>query len=319
MRRILVGTVLLVLSISAGAAQQLLVFPAVTDEVPGEDGSLWVTVVRVVKVDPHDDVTIRRIWTCLPGGGHIDEPPDAPSWDLPARGDDYYIDRLLQVRGHDLLVGSGSAVGAVALRVEGGDVLAHSHVLDVTRGVDLPPVGARGLGQLIPAVQSPLSGPSHIPWLGGCSWVPCSDPPPVAVLWEHMRNNIGLVNPNPEPLTITASVIPFSSSSPPNSTNPAWQLPSQETFTKHIPAYGWVQFHWQSDATYGEDPTYGGGYIADLGFVINLAPDKDLPYYAYASVVFSPDPTSGVPAFSDPMYVPAEPGYIKVGWEDGTD
>jgi len=27
-------------------------------------------------------------------------------------------------------------------------------------------------------------------------------------------------------------------------------------------------------------------------------------------VVFSPDPDTGVPEFSDPMFIPAEPGYI---------
>ena len=35
-----------------------------------------------------------------------------------------------------------------------------------------------------------------------------------------------------------------------------------------------------------------------------------MPYYAYASVVFSPDPDSGNQMFSDPMFVPAEPGYV---------
>lgn len=52
-------------------------------------------------------------------------------------------------------------------------------------------------------------------------------------------------------------------------------------------------------------------FLPHAGFVISLTPDRDdLPYYAYASVVFSPDPDTGVPEFSDPMFIPAEPGYI---------
>jgi hypothetical protein len=46
------------------------------------------------------------------------------------------------------------------------------------------------------------------------------------------------------------------------------------------------------------------------GFIVSLTPDSELPYYAYASVVFTPDPASGAPQFSDPMFVPAEPGYV---------
>ena len=45
-------------------------------------------------------------------------------------------------------------------------------------------------------------------------------------------------------------------------------------------------------------------------FVINLDPHQSFAYFAYASTVFAPDPDSGVPVFNDPMFIPAEAGYI---------
>jgi hypothetical protein len=292
---------LLVVSLLASSvawSQQLLVFPAVTDELPGANGSLWVTVVKIVKVNPRDTVTLHRKWVCVPGGGFVDDPDTGPSWTLETGS---FANRLALVWGGELLVGAGSSVGGIALEVEGGEVLGHAYVADVSRGLNLPPNYSFGQGQLIPAYRDALDGPSFIPWLAGCENLPCSADPPA--VWDHMRNNIGLLNPNPQPLTVTGTALAFSS-------NPAAQVGSDDDrFVKEVPPYGWVQFHWQADGIYGSDQ-FGVPYQAGGGFIMNLTPDKDLPYYAYASVVFSPDPESGIPAFSDPMYVPAEPGYV---------
>jgi len=303
MRRNTMSVLALLCICSVASAQQLLVFPAVTDEVPGLNDSLWVTMVRIVKADPRDAVTIRRKWVCLPGGGFVDDPATAPAWSM--EGPNTH-DRVLGLSGHDLLRATGATSGAVALEVGGGEVLAHAYVVDVLRGLYYPTTDfAVGQGQLIPPFESPLQGPSHIPWLGACRNSPCSQDPPER--WDYLRNNIGLVNPNPEPLSLTGTVIPFSVSAD------LIEIPHEEhapeTFAKEVPAFGWLQFHWMAELRYGENEL-GLPMIASGGFVISLTPDKDLPYYAYASVVFTPDPESGVDAFNDPMYVPAEPGYI---------
>jgi hypothetical protein len=283
---------------ASGWTQQLLVFPVVTDSLPGRYDSEWETLVRMIKVDPRDPVTIRRKWVCLPGGGFVDDPADAPFWDL--TGQDV-LSRSVIVFGDSLLRGTDASVGAVGLEVDGGPVLAHANVADVTRGYSK----WFGTGQYVAAVQEPLVGPSHIQFVGGCRWNPCSEAPPEA--WQNLRNNIGIVNPNPDPLLITGTVIPF----------PVFfyvggpvEYPDEdpETFVREVPPYGWLQFHWEATRAYWlpwEDisPAYAG-------FVISLTPDGDQPYYAYASIVFSPDPASGTDGFSDPMFVPAEPGYI---------
>ncbi len=76
------------------------------------------------------------------------------------------------------------------------------------RTATVPFTNAAGQGQFIRAIEEPLIGPSHIPWLGGCLNAPCSNPD--GNTWNFHRNNIGLVNPNSEPLTVTGVVLLFS-------------------------------------------------------------------------------------------------------------
>jgi len=309
--RTMMKTLVLVLGVAAsGWSQQLLVFPVVTDELPGLHGSLWVTNVRLVAASPeYEDIDTRRAWVCLEGGGFEDEPGSAPNWGL--GGDN----RVAVLTGGDLLNGAGQ-VGAVGIEVDGGELIAHAYIADVrygdySSGFSSP--WAFGQGQLVPAMTEPLVGPSHIPWLGGCRNLPCSQDPPEH--WDYLRNNIGLVNPNPVPMTFEGTVIPFGywALNMPGTINELPQDPP-ETFTKTVPAYGWLQFRWEATFDYRHATAFPVS-SARNGFIVSLTPDSDLPYYAYASVVFTPDPESGNPELNDPMYVAAEPGFIAPrGW-----
>lgn len=309
-----IGIVALVMAVSAtGWSQQLLVFPAITDELPGLHGSLWVTNVRLVKEDWSDEVVVRRAWVCLEDGGFEDPPDDPPMWSMV----DPFYERAIVLTGRDLLQGSGQA-GAVGLLVEGGELIAHAYVADARYGAYQEPFPpgewAFGQGQLEPAIMEPLIGPSHIPWLGGCLNNPCAQAPPER--WDYLRNNIGLVNPNPEPMTVVGTVIPFGYWTNGFFVAAIGEIPQDppETFTKTMPAYGWLQFRWEANTRYTGGVLYTGP--ATNGFIVSLTPDSDLPYYAYASVVFTPDPESGAPQFNDPMFVPAEPGFVAPWSED---
>lgn len=303
-RRMIIFGVLLAV-VTTAWAQQTIVFPAVTDEQPGWHDSLWVTSVRLFKVDPGPRVTVRRKWVCLPDGGFADDPATAPTWAMPERDG---FGRVLVKWGEDMLRFTDATIGAVGLEIIGDtNVLAHSIVMDVNRGSYHPGAWSFGQGQLVPAMREPLVGASHIPWVGGCKNAPCSRKP--TALWDHLRNNIGIVNPNAEPLTIRGKVIPISYAAE------AFMFgefpdPDPETFVKTVRPYGWLQFRWVAEHFYGENQ-WEAWQPPWTGFIISLTPDKDdLPYYAYASVVFTPDPDSGIPVFNDPMYVPAEPGYV---------
>ena len=233
----------------------------------------------------------------------------APTWSLAewSAGD-----RFWYALGGELFEGVEASVGAVGIEVEGGEVLAHANVVDVNWGFYSQAYKvAFGQGQHITALEAPLVGPSHIPWLGGCRGLSCEHDPDED--WQYLRNNIGIINPNPEPLTITGTVLPFGYLD--TSTGSVWQEwagGDPETFHKVIPPYGWNQFHWWSLRWYaGLD----GGFYPWAGFVISLTPNSALPYYAYASVVFSPDPDPNVTVFNDPMFIPAEPGYVPPVFE----
>jgi len=298
-------TGVLLIAATAAPAQQLLVFPAVTDERPGVNGSLWVTTAMVIKTDPDDEVTVRRKWVCLADGGFVDDPATAPTWQLGAHA---ASGRLMLSLGGELLEGTGATAGAVALEVEGGEVIAHSNIMDIRWGRYRPFYPeVFGQGQHVPALRTPLLGPSHIPWLGGCRGNRCVE----NNIWQFLRNNIGIVNPNPEALIITGAVLPFGYAAGDGQVPGIGEWngsPVVETFSITVPAFGWKQFNWKSTVDYVGQFT---SFSPHTGFVISLTPDReDLPYYAYASVVFSPDPDTGVPEFSDPMFIPAEPGYI---------
>ncbi|RLB40675.1 MAG: hypothetical protein DRH30_08155 [Deltaproteobacteria bacterium] len=304
----LFSTILLVavvLTSSASAsAQQTFVIPAVSDNTLGVNGSVWATEVQIIKKDPQASLTVRRLWVCVPEGGFLEDPGAALVWEMPRRNN--ARDRLLTLLGDDLLEGTDSSLGAVALVIEGGEAIVNARVADISRGrwLGMTPLGQ---GQRIPATPDPLTGGSYIPWLGGCRNAPCNLSQ--APNWDYFRNNIGLVNPNPEPLVVSGLAIPFG---PGDHGEPIeFDLTglTQETFERTVPPYGWVQFAWVATQYY-EFSMWGDWRIPMASFLINLEPDQDLPYFAYASTVFAPDPDSGVPAFNDPMFIPAESGYI---------
>ncbi len=296
------------------SAQQTIVLPAVSDNVHGVNGSIWATEVQIIKMDPDDHPTIRRLWVCVEGGGFADDPDTAPTWEMwrPERHA-----RMLQLSGADLLVGTDASLGAVALEIEGGEVIVNARVADVSKGTMW---GATpfGQGQLIPTDGEFQVGPAHLPWLGGCLNIPCNVVP--RGRWNYYRNNIGFVNPNPEPLVLDGVALAYGAFEATDTPHELWPrtfpvASERDMFTKIVPPYGWLQFPWYSAAIF-DSFVWHQPSLPHVGFIISLTPDSDLPYYAYASVVFAPDPESGIPDFNDPLFIPARPGFVApFDWE----
>ncbi len=300
--------ILLCLSSVVGA-QQTIVLPAVSNNVPGVNGSIWSTELLVIKANPSDQITIRRLWVCLEGGGFADDPESAPTWEMNRTGP---AQRILSIKGGELLSGTEASLGAVALKVEGGEVIANARIADISKGgiwLGTP----FGQGQLINFAAQPLVGGSHLPWLGGCVRQPCNNPDPpdgwLPTLWNAYRNNIGLINPNPTTQRFSGVVLAFGDDGMPYLLELGEDGVGPESFSKELPPYGWTQFHWVSNRDYGTT-LFDYRRIPHAGFLISLTPDSELPYYAYASVVFSPDPQSDIPAFNDPLFIPAKPGFV---------
>ncbi|MCD4749775.1 MAG: hypothetical protein K8R59_10425 [Thermoanaerobaculales bacterium] len=290
----------LFLSFSMTVAAEVYVLPAVAAGVEGDHGSLWETEVRILSVDPLAEIEIRRLWVCTPEGGFLDDPETAPIWMI------WGADRGLRITGEYILgVESDLELGAVALEITGGQVLVNSYVADVSVGETVPQAPAiYGLGQLIPAQTQALTGPSHLSWLGACNDFGGGGLP--SECRSSYRNNIGLVNPGPESMVFTVRVLPMGGG---QELGLRWA--QVEEFEIVVPPYGWKQTSWMPSL----------GYLGVSGFahyaewtIVNLIPEDERPYYAYVSVVFSPDDPEITP-FSDPAFVPAKPGYIPLGRE----
>jgi len=310
MKRLMIASLLALAASATCAAGDIYVLPAVAALQPGFNGSLWATEVRVIKLDPAADVTVRRLWVCVPEGGFADDPSTAPEWALPAALPDDPLPpfQLLPLSGADLLQGTTSKVGAAALEVEGGDVLVYSQVADIKfggaafpGGQNLGAVPVYGLGQGIPPMTEPLLGASHVPWLkADTEPVSKQDPFPCT---SPYRNDIGIVNPNPTPLHIAANALFFD-------VVQQKPQPDKDGFAVDVPPYGWIQTPFRA-AREADCITVPFGQTCTCAFagVMNLTPDTNAPYYAYASVVYTP-PDPNLPQFSDPMFVPARPGAI---------
>lgn len=301
MKRWILIAATIVIAFPAGAGE-LYVLPVVVDNVRGLEGSLWETQIRVVKMDRFDDIVIRRAWVCLEDGGFDDDPATAPTWEWPFRAD---RGRSMLLTASDLFEGTSADRGAVALEVEGGELLVDVSIVDVSLGGlvlssrELP----FGIGQTYSAVTSPNSGASHFSWLGGCygerSLSDYCD--------NHYRNNIGLVNPNPEPMDYRITVFPFLSS-----VSLVASPEEGEVYT--LPAFGWRQFAWPLDEWLPIFETIYYLRSYPLYGVANLEPEDDLPYYAYVSVVYTTPPGVSSPAVSDPYFQLAQPGTIGPYW-----
>lgn len=210
--------------------------------------------------------------------------------------------------GQDLLGQDGEhQLGAVALEITGGEVLVNSFVADVSVGETVPEAWAiYGLGQLIPAQTAALTGPSHLSWLGACNDFPGTAFGPGPRCRSPYRNNIGLVNPSPDQMIFTVRVLPMG-----ETYELGLNSAQMEEFEIVVPPYGWKQTSWMPSLGYGG--VFGFGYYA-WWTILNLIPEDERPYYAYVSVVFSPDDPEVTP-FSDPSFMPAKPGYIPLGYE----
>lgn len=280
---------------ASAVAGDLYVLPVVADGVAGRFGSLWETQIRIVKVNAADTVVIRRAWVCLEGGGFVDDPGTAPTWEL-EEANSITGGWNLDLTAADVLAGTGAQLGGVALDVEGGALLIDVSIVDVSVGGFAwggPPL-PYGIGQTYGAARAPLEGASHLSWIGGCYGYDirqhCDD---------KYRNNVGLLNPNPQPLVVELEVIQFADTrlgGTPGAT--AWLPPfgwRQADFPLNEPGSLWTPFQVWSFPRYG---------------VMNLQPQSDLPYYAYVSVVYTSPEGATIPRVSDPSFQLAQPGQI---------
>jgi hypothetical protein len=292
--------VLLALLSAAWGDAETVVLPVVARGVHGMNGSVWDSEVRISGPNMQIPWHVKRVWVALADGGFVDDPASAPNWPFP----DFAMPSglifptgITVLTGDQLLQGTAASKGAVALDIEGtgNSVFLHNvNTLGQARlpqDADAPPCCLPGNGQLIRAFTDPLVGRAFIPWITSGRW--------------PYRVSVGLINPTSQPRTIVITLDGFWPIGPEETVSDGtyWMRynlgNSNAMLEVNLPQWGFRQIDNLASVMLQECPSctwLDRVAPADIG----LRDDQtQLPYYAYASVVWTP--------LNDPEFIAAVP------------
>ncbi|HUK11760.1 MAG TPA: hypothetical protein VLW17_00545 [Thermoanaerobaculaceae bacterium] len=275
-------------AIAGAASAATYVLPVVVSGVPGLNGSFWDSEVRILLLSPQPDIVVRRVWVALAGGGFVDNPTTAPTWSFPPSPPPAQP-RMIVLKGSELLQGVAATHAAVGLEIPGA-VAVYLHNVNGRGGQDGPLLGN---GQLIQSSSSPFAGPVTIPWATAGS--------------AKFRMSVGWVNPSPAPLTLRVFTSKLSTAySGPYTQDPRYWLDSiaLQPLVVTLPPWGWRQVDdIFSKLVWCNDLNGCVGADDDGLHFLEVEPnDLQAPYFAYASMIYSP--------LNDPEFVSVIPGSV---------
>jgi hypothetical protein len=275
---------------------ETLVLPVVVQGVRGMYGSFWDSEVRIMGQYLVFPGQVRRVWVAMPGGGFLDDPATAPHWtfppvatpDTPAFG--AYV-----LTGAQLLQGTSATHAAIALEMDGTNNEVYLRNANIGGQARLPENGGAytcclsGNGQLIRALRTPLVSNGFIPWLTSGS-VP-------------FRVSVGVINASDQPRSVTVylnALVPYD---PLVSGGQSYWLlaaPTPAGLKVDLPPWGFRQID-DFISVMRQQCTSGCDLLDRVApaavFLQDLA--TQLPFYAYASVIYSP--------LNDPEFIAAVP------------
>jgi hypothetical protein len=266
------------------AAETTWVLPVVVRGVAGSNGSFWDSEVRLLRLRGTDPVTVARVWVATAEGGFEDPTSGGPTWHLGAG-------RMLILTGSDLLQGVTASHAAVALRVSGAAEVWWRNA-DTQGEGRLPvddPCCLPGSGQLGRGLTAALSGPSLLLWMTSGNQV--------------FRDNVGLINPSALPMTVALGPVWLRSSQQvPGVWGEGYQELEPTTVT--LPPWGWKQLNNVLWTARPYCPFPSCQWLTEVAPVVGrvVPAEAGRPYYAYASVLYSPR--------NDPEFIPAVPGML---------
>ena len=282
-------------------AAETYVLPVVARGVPGKNGSYWDSEVRIS--GPNLSSTggdIKRVWVALPGGGFLDDPAAAPRWGFPSitcPGPCPDVITIVVLTGDQLLQGTDAPKGAVALEIEGTGNHVFLHNANTLGQPRLPqddggpPCCLPGNGQLIRALREPLIAQGFVPWIASGR--------------SPYRVSVGVINPTPQSRTIAIALDHAFSvgrdGSPPDGTywlgNPVGL--NQSMLTIDLPPWGFRQIDDLASVMLQRCPSCAWLDRVAPAAIYLVDSDTQLPFYAYASVIWTP--------LNDPEFVAAVP------------
>lgn len=277
----------------AEAVAKTYVLPVVVTGAPGVNGSYWQSELRVVD-DDASTIVVRRKWVALPEGGFVDDPATAPSWEIGAYvGPGFAPPRVLILSGGELLKGTGSTHGAVALEIEKGIdsgfepdsvLLFIANTGGDTMGGDPNACCLAGNGQLVkPATGDPTAF-TTLGW--GTSDL------------DRFRTNVGLVNPNDRAITVTVDLWVYERYA--TTPNDYWRWKIMGSFAVVLPALGWLQVNDMLASKLDEICPGGCSWLFDAPAPLFLQAwtgvnEGSPPFYAYVSSIHTPT--------NDPLFI----------------
>ncbi len=268
------------------------ILPVVVKGVKGLSGSYWDTEVRILRLSLQQDLVARRVWVALADGGSVDDPANAPTWSFPAMPPQLTA-RMIVLKGSDLLQGVNATHASIALDIS-GKVAVYLHNVNRQGTQDGALLGS---GQLAPGASAPSVGPVTVPW--------------VTAGKGNFRMSLGLVNPNPAPLTLRVYPSSLYLAFPyPDEVDWRYWLDANalQPLVVTLPPWGWRQlddvFSQLLLCTYPMGCSIANGWGYGGPHYMEVEPDDPkAPYFAYASIVYSP--------LNDPEFVPVIPGSVE--------
>lgn len=283
---------LLALLAAIPCAAEIVVLPVVARGVHGLNGSVWDSEVRITGPLLH---RIRRAWVALPDGGFVDDPVSAPQWVFPELAwpsGMAFPTYMVVLTGEQLLQSTNALKGAVALDIDGtgNHVFLHNaNTLGQPRlpqGADGPPCCLPGNGETISALTDPLVGEGLIPWITSGR--------------SPYRVSVGLINPTSQRRTITI-VLDYLQAYGPGTPSDGtfWVGWGAVTLAIDLAPWGFRQVDDLASVLLSQCPSCDFLDRVTPSVIHVIDPGNQLPFYAYASVIWTP--------LNDPEFIAAVP------------
>ncbi len=278
---------------------ETVVLPVVARGVQGLNGSVWDSEVRISAPNLLPPGRVTRLWVALPEGGFVDDPTAAPQWVYPTLTFPAGIPIPLGVTlltGDDLLQGTNAPKGAVALEIDGTGNLAFLHNANtlgqprLPQDAQGPPCCLPGSGQAVRALTEPLVRRGFIPWVTSGR--------------SPFRVSVGVINPTSGPRTISVHLHNFQSLAGVQPAGAYWVAPgfsdgsAELSVTVALPPWGFRQIDDFVSVILQQRPGLEPlDRVGPAGIYLVDQQNPQSPFYAYASVIWSP--------LNDPEFVAA--------------
>ncbi len=286
------------LSCVAGASAETFVLPVVARGVPGINGSVWDSEVRISGPYQGLPPTVRRLWVALPGGGFVDDVETAPRWVFPTFTMPAGMPLPLTftvLTGDQLLQRTEALKGAVAIEVEGTGNHVFLHNANTLGQPRLPQGAAEepacclpGNGQLIRGLSEPLVQN------GAISWITSGRSP--------YRVSVGVINPTDQSRAFTIEMDvtgPWPNWPPGEADGTYWLANGAAALSFELPPWGFRQIDDLAAVLLEQCPSCSSLDRVAPAAVYVIDAETSMPFYAYASVIWTP--------LNDPEFVAAEP------------